>query len=137
MSLLDKAIKLKQKEFKIKGKLLMPKGRTAYLIKRSGRTQKWVIYAIFENFEPGVDRFRNANTFEFAVADKDLFKVGDNYFTMAQIAQIVTHIATVDADGFSVVHGIANGDEDKPQQMEFTWRFFTRQVGDKFDPLNL
>jgi len=136
-NLLDKAIRATAKGHKIKKRLLMPKGRTAYILKRSGRTSRWVILAIFENFGVDIDRFRNADYFEFAPAITATFSDSGTAMTMNQVAQIATHIATVDADGFSVVHGIQNGDEDKPQQMQFSWRFYTRQMGDTFDPENL
>lgn len=136
-NLLDKSIKLWKKKHKIEGKLLKPKGRTAYILKRSGRTNSWIIYAIFENYGVDFDRFRNRDYFEFAAPLAATYDNSGTALRMNQIAQVATHIATVDADGFSIMHGIANGDEDKPHMMQFSWRFYTYQVGDTFDPENL
>lgn len=133
-NLLDKAIRLKKKEHRLKKRLLYPKGRTAYILKRDGRTKPWTILAIFENFGIEFDRFRNSDYFEFAAAIDETFSNSGTPLRMQALTAIGTHIATVDDDGSSFVHAIRDGDEDKPCYLEFTWRFYTRQVSDTFDP---
>lgn len=135
-NLLDKAIRLKKKEHRLKKRLLYPKGRTAYILKRDGRLKSWTILAIFENFGIEYSNFRNSDYFEFAAALDETFSNSGTALRMQSLVAIGTHIATVDDDGSSFVHAIRNGDEDKPCYLDFTWRFYTRQVSDAFDPAN-
>ena len=133
-NLLDKAIKLRKKEHKIKAKLLFPKGRTAYILKRQGGTEIFTVLAIFENYGVDFSLFRHSTYFEFAAGLNETFEPKDTARPMTEIARIATHIAVVDLNGDSVVHAVANGDEDKPHYLDFAWRFYAVQISDTFIP---
>jgi hypothetical protein len=131
---LDKAIRLMRKKHRITHKLLHPKGQKAYILKRDGRTKAWTILAIFEIFAVEFSNFRTSEYFEFAVARDELMKVGEIERTMSLVAGTATHIATVEPDGTNSVMAIRTGDGLPPYYMDWTWRFFTKQVSDTFDP---
>lgn len=133
-NLLDKAIRLMRKKHKITHKRLHPKGQKAYILKRDGRTKPWTILAIFEVFGVDFSSFRTSEYFEFAVGRNELITVGDVSRTMSEVAGIATHIATVEPDGTNAVMAIRTADGLPPYYMEWTWTFFTKQVGDSFVP---
>jgi len=132
--LLDTAIRLQKKRHTITHRLLHPKGQKAYILKRDGRGKSWTILAIFEVFGVEFSNFRTSEYFEFAVARDELMKVGDVTRTMSNVAGVATHIATVEPDGTNSVMAIRTGDGMPPYYMDWTWRFFTKQVGDSFVP---
>lgn len=133
-NLLDRAIKLKKKEHKLKHRLLHPKGQKAYILKRDGRDKVWTILAIFEYFGVEFASFRTSEYFEFAVGRNEPITVNGVTRTMSNIASIGTHIATVELDGSNAVMAIRTGDDLPPYYFDWTWRFFTKQVSDSFVP---
>lgn len=132
--LLNKAISLTKKEFQVKTKLLYPKGIKAYILKRDGREKSFTILAVFTAFGTEFDRWRHSETIAFAVAHNETFTVGASIKTMREIAEISTHIALVETSGESIVYAIRTGDEYKPYYMDWSYKYYIRQVGDRFDP---
>lgn len=133
-NILDKAIRLKRKEFEIKTRLLYPKGIKTYILKRDGRTQKFLQLASFLAFGVFFDNYRHSETIEFAVLSTDRFKMDTTSRTMREIASIATHIAQVMPSGESVVYAIRTGDEFQPFYLDYSFKFFVVQVGDSYTP---
>lgn len=134
-NLSDKAIKIFKKKHQIENKLLFPKGLKIYFLKIEGRTKKFTILATFDNYGAEFDRYRNSQIMAFAVGTAERFQVGAASKTMREIAEISDNIATVEPSGESVVYAIKKGDEYKPFYMDFTYKFFVHQTGNRFDPL--
>lgn len=135
-NLLEKGIRLHRKRHKIENKLLHPKGGLkAYILKRDGRTKRFTILAIFDNFGTEFDNWRHSQFIEFAVQPSESFSDGSVSRTMREVAEVADYIATVEnLTGESVVYAIRTGDEYKPYWLNFTYRYFIRQVGDRFNP---
>lgn len=131
---LAKAIKLKKKEFALKTKRLYPKGIKSYILKRDGRTQSFVILAIFDNYGIMFDSYRSTEVFKFAVSDTETFTQGSATRTMREVAAIGSHIALVKPDSDSVMYEIRKGDEFDPYYLDFVWKFAVKQIGDRFNP---
>src|SRR6476469_1179864 len=138
MYFLDKAVRLTAKQIAIENKILQPNkgvGQSAYVLKRDGRSQSFTTLAVFENFRTNFDKFRHRLTFEFALPRNTSFVQKDGSTkTMTQIAMIHTHIAIVEADGSTVLYATNDGDQYEPYYMDWTWKFYGRQIGDVFDP---
>ncbi len=131
-----KGIKITKKKHKIITRKLYPKGIKAYIAKRDGRTQFFDTYAEFEHFGIEFDHYRNASRIEFAVSDDQLFERDSNTRTMRQVAEIATHIALVKPNGESIVYAILKGDEYVPLYLDFSFKYYCKQVSDRFVPSN-
>ena len=134
MSILNKVIKLKRKEHKIKARLLFPPGSKAYILKRDGTTKPFTILAIFEAFGVSFDKFRGSTFFEFAALQDEEFTPFATSRKMRSIAQVATHIAVTTGDGDSVIYSVRTGDEWQPFYFDWTYTLYAKQESQRFGP---
>lgn len=130
---ITKAIRAIRKGHQIKTRLLA-KGTIAYILKRDGREKSFTILAQFNAYNLDIDRWRHSETIAFAVDIGEKFTVDGSTKTMRQISEIATHIAITSPDVDSVVYAIRTGDEYEPIFMDFEYKYYIKQVGDRFEP---
>lgn len=123
--ILEKAVKLTQKHnHGRQQKLLMPydsvKGDSKlYLLKRDGRTKKFIILAVIENFIMGSDGFRNRTVFELATLETTYGINNDESF--GEAAGKATHVAITPMND---VYSIRDGDEVTIEFQDFTYKIY-------------
>lgn len=133
-NILDKRIKLAGIRHKLETKILGLKGATFYMLKRVGTTQSFITLASFEYASIDFDKYRYSATISFAVRQNTEFTRGDTTRTMRRVSEIADHIAIVKPDGDSIVYWIRSGDEFEPFYFDDTFKYFVKQIGDRFIP---
>ena len=133
-NILAKRLKLAKKEHKIRTKLLGIKNSKVYIVKRDGSSQKFITLAVFDYYDMNFDNYRHSDTIAFAVAQNETFTRGETTRTMRQVAEIASHIAIVKTDGESIMFSIRDGDEFEPFYFDSTFKFYIKQISDRFDP---
>lgn len=124
---------MKEREFRTKNRLLYPPESRWYLLKREGRTQSFTTLAIFENAGVDFDKLRHTETIEFPVYPEQMFTVNGVLRSMRSLAMVATHIAYVwNLD--NTVYAMRDADELPPFYMDFTYKFYVKQIGDSFVP---
>lgn len=133
-NILNKVIKLKKKEFKLKMRLLgLPAGSLCYILKRDGSTKPFTILAIMESWDEVFSKFRQSDTIHFAAYPDETFQPFATPRTMRKIAEIGTHMAIGGPTEFRI-YEIRNGDDWLPRFFDWTYTFFIRPVKGDFVP---
>lgn len=133
-NILQKAIKIKKKEFKLRTRILgLPKGHKLYFLKRDGMAKPWTILAVMDYWNEDFSKWRSSKNIQVAAYPQEQFTPFATTRTMMDIASLATHIAIGGDDQF-MVYAVRNGDDWKPYFMDWTYTFFVIQISDRFVP---
>lgn len=134
--LLKKAVKLTEKGFRIKNKLLMPytsrRGdATLYILKNDATSsRKFVVLAEFQNFGMDTERseFGEREYFEIAKSEKTFGANGDQH--LGEILRKASHVA-LKPNG-EIFSCRING-ETQVKMTDFTYKIYGELTGQTFD----